>query len=242
MSERFFVEQPIEGDSAELIDTEAHHVMHVMRLGVGEEVTLFDGSGREFQATIAEITRRTVRLDILHSQSINRERTIPIVLGVVWPKGDRQRWLVEKACELGVARIVPLITERSDETGRRCSDQKLHRAVIEASKQCRRNKLMEISDPLPVDQFLSDLPGDVTGLLADPGGVAWSEFQRHVQDIRKADEDRPVAMHLAVGPEGGFTEDEVTLAAGKSWTVVDLGPRILRIETAALALVTAATM
>lgn len=232
MSERFFVEQPIEGDSAELIDAEAHHVLHVMRLGVGEELTLFDGTGSEFQATIAGTTRSSIRLDILHRQPISRERKTAIVLGVVWPKGDRQRWLVEKACELGVAKIVPLITKRSGENSK-TNPAKLHRAVIETSKQCGRNVLMEIGAPLPLDRFLSDLPEDAAGLLAHPGGVAWQEAQ-------PANNDKPVAMHFAVGPEGGFEVCEVALAAAHSWNIVDLGPRILRIETAALALVIAA--
>src|SRR5688572_8850936 len=112
MSDRFFVETPIESERAELIGSEAHHLAHVMRAAVGAEVTLFDGSGAEFPARVIKIGRSQVELVVLERREIDRELPFPLVLGVALPKGDRQKWLVEKATELGVSRIVPLQTSR----------------------------------------------------------------------------------------------------------------------------------
>src|SRR5688500_9189413 len=101
MSDRFFVETPIDSEQAELIGPEAHHLAHVMRAGPGAEVTLFDGSGAEFAARVTKIGRSRVELTVSARREIDRELPFPLVLGVALPKGDRQKWLVEKATELG---------------------------------------------------------------------------------------------------------------------------------------------
>ena len=113
MSDRFFVEQPITGSTAELVEAEAQHLSRVMRAVVGDEVILFDGSGAEFAAKVARIAKAAVTLDILERREVNLEPRVELTLAVTLPKGERQKWLVEKLTELGAARLVPLITERA---------------------------------------------------------------------------------------------------------------------------------
>src|SRR4051795_12399718 len=112
MSERFFSPYPISGGGMMLDGPEAHHLLHVMRAAVGDEVTLFDGSGAEFRATVQTLRRTDAELRIIERREVDRELPFELMVGVALPKGDRQKWLVEKLTELGVTALVPLITER----------------------------------------------------------------------------------------------------------------------------------
>ncbi len=113
MSDRYFTDEPITGGSVVLAGAEAHHLIHVMRAAPGHRVTLFNGSGDEFPAVVERVGRAEVELTVLARESVNRELPFELTLGVALPKGERQRWLVEKAVELGVTRIVPLRTCRA---------------------------------------------------------------------------------------------------------------------------------
>ncbi len=225
MTERYFVETPISGDKALLTGPEAHHLTHVMRAVQGAEVVLFDGSGAEFSARVERIGRAEVELAVLSREPADRELPLELTIGVALPKGDRQRWLVEKATELGVTRLVPLRTARSVVLPWQKVVVRLHRTVIEASKQCGRNRLMEIAQPQPWSDFVVDSAEVPCRLLAHrcdcPG--------TNTLDLSKG-------ALLAVGPEGGFTNDEVSQAIDAGWQVIDLGPRTLRVETAAIVL------
>jgi 16S rRNA (uracil1498-N3)-methyltransferase len=228
MPRRCFCEAPITDARTTLAGSEAHHLLHVLRAVPGMVVTLFDGSGAEFDAEVAACGRSTVDLVMLERREVNRELPFPLTLGVALPKGDRQRWIIEKAVELGVTRLVPLVTERSEKQG----GEKLARYVIEASKQCGRNRLMEIADPQRWSVWLAAIPpGDaaapVRTWIADPAGRALT-----ASDLAH---DRPAL--IAIGPEGGLTNEESAEAAETEWELIGLGPRILRIETAAVALV-----
>lgn len=226
MSQRFFVLSPILGRSVSLTGAEAHHVTQVMRGKVGDAVVLFDGSGAEFTARIARLGRQAVELDVLSRQEANRELPRELTIGVALPKGDRQRWLVEKAVELGVARVVPLQTARGVAQPLEHVLERLRRAVVEASKQCGRNRLMEIAAPKTLEAFLTAAPQAAWRLLADPGPSAVP-----IGGLNPPDSGQTICV--AIGPEGGFTDQELQAAAG--WQRVNLGPRVLRIETAAIA-------
>src|SRR5687767_6148250 len=113
MPDRYFVETPITGQQARLEGAEAHHVANVMRAKPGQAVTLFDGSGAEFDAHVEKVGRSTVEFAVVARIDADRELARQVTLAVALPKGDRQRWLVEKATELGVAQLVPLVTSRS---------------------------------------------------------------------------------------------------------------------------------
>jgi 16S rRNA (uracil1498-N3)-methyltransferase len=199
-------------------------------------VVLFDGTGWEYSAQVDEVRGSQATLTILGREQVDRELPIEIHLGVSLPKGDRQKWLVEKAVELGVARIVPLRTARSVAQPVQQALTRLRRAVIEASKQCGRNRLMEIGEPADWGDFVAAAPSAALRLLAHPVKqltVASCQLRLSLTTGNW----QPFPVYLAVGPEGGFTADEVALATAAGWQQVDLGRRTLRIETAATLLV-----
>ena len=168
MSDRYFVESPVASDRAVLAGAEAHHLLHVMRAKAGTRVTLFDGSGWQFDAVVERTGRSEVELAIAGRQEIDREAPIAVTLGVALPKGDRQKWLVEKVVELGVARLVPLETERGVAQPVENALERLRRGVIEASKQCGRNRLMEIAEPKAWRAFLAENAAAACRLVAHP--------------------------------------------------------------------------
>jgi 16S rRNA (uracil1498-N3)-methyltransferase len=235
MADRYFVENPIQGASARLVAGEAHHLAHVMRARPGDEVTLFDASGAEFTARVERLGRSEVELAIVSRQVVDRELAVPLILGVALPKPDRQRWLVEKATELGILRLVPLASERSQIRPSPAALEKLRRAVVEASKQCGRNRLMEIAAPQELYAFFASETERGMRLIAHPGGQRFAPAIRAL--FRSA--APPPSIHLAIGPEGGFTAQEIKLAHSRAWSTIDLGPRVLRVETAAIALAAA---
>jgi len=234
MPSRYFLEQPPAGDLATLTDSEAHHLAHVLRAKAGEEVLLFDGSGLEYRAVIEKVGRSEVQLRVLGSEAVDREASRPVTLAVALPKGDRQRWLTEKAVELGVARLIPIETRRGVAQPSDNALERLRRAVVEASKQCGRNRLMEITPAVRWEQLVSQSTGDQTCFVAHPGENSGSITSQ----LAKLPADAPVL--LAVGPEGGFTDEEVAAATAAGWKTAGLGRSILRVETAALALATLA--
>jgi 16S rRNA (uracil1498-N3)-methyltransferase len=248
MADRYFLATPISADRVTLAGPEAHHLIHVMRAAPGIRVVLFDGSGAEFHAVVERIGRSEVELAILRREEVDRELPLDLTLGVALPKGDRQKWLVEKAVELGVTRLVPLRTERGVAQPVEQALSRLRRAVIEASKQCGRNRLMQIEEPQSWPDFAADAVTTPCRLLAEPAergrsvdfSVPTEKPPHSTLDGRDTEIYGPTPFHrvlLAVGPEGGFAADEVARAVAAGWHTVDLGPRILRVETAALLLV-----
>ncbi|HVX64571.1 MAG TPA: 16S rRNA (uracil(1498)-N(3))-methyltransferase [Pirellulales bacterium] len=231
MADRYYVETPIVGDRAVVSGDEAHHLLHVMRAKVGQQATLFDGSGAEFSARVERLGRTEAELLILGRSEVDRELPHELTLAVALPKGDRQRWLVEKAVELGVTRLVPLETARGVAQPVDKALARLRRAVIEACKQCGRNHLMEIEPSRAWGEHCRERPAAAElRLVADPASPI---------PLRSAGIDSASAVQAAIGPEGGWTAEELTLAEEHGWRRVRLGRRILRIETAALNLAAA---
>jgi 16S rRNA (uracil1498-N3)-methyltransferase len=149
---------------------------------------------------------------------------------VALPKGDRQKWLVEKLTELGATMLVPLVTRRGVAQPSSGAIERLGRSVIEAAKQCGRNRLMRIAEPKNWGTYIPDCSTEehrsARRLVAHPGGTAINEI-----NLRE-----PQKTFLAIGPEGGLTEAEVAMTKAADWQVISLGPRILRVETAAITL------
>lgn len=233
MADRYFSEIPVTADTVLLEQAEAHHLLHVMRAKVGQQVVIFDGSGCEFAARINKLSRSSVELAVLSREAVDRELKIPVTLGVALPKGDRQKWLVEKLTELGVHRLVPLETTRGVAQPVSSALERLTRNVIEASKQCGRNLLLHLDSPQSAASFFSAgaTGQNVLRWIAHPDGSRIGgemELARGHGGLQN--------ISLAVGPEGGFTDEEVSLAISAGWKCVSLGNRILRIETAAVAL------
>jgi len=234
MSDRFYTSTSITTDRATLEGPEAHHLSHVMRAAVGQRVTLFDGGGAEFDAVVEKVGRSTVELQIVARREVDRELPFPLTVGVALPKGDRQKWLVEKLTELGVSELVPLITERGVAQPTAAAIERLQRTVVEACKQCGRNRLTQIAKPQAWVAWVAAAAKDKDArrLIAHPGGTSLSRI----------DLEAPQPTHIAIGPEGGFTEAEITAARAAGWELIDLGPRTLRVETAAIVLVGATAL
>lgn len=228
MSDRFFSAAPITADRVTIDGPEAHHLINVMRAKVGDAVTLFDDCGAEFDAEVAACRRTEVELRILARREVNRELPFELLVGISLPKGDRQKWLVEKLTELGVTTLVPLVTTRGVAQPTENALERLQRSVIEAAKQCGRNRLMQIAQPQAWGDFIGYAQNTSAArrLLAHPNGDTLNASNLSV----------PQETLIAIGPEGGFSDNEAAAALVAGWQSVNLGPRILRVETAAVAL------
>jgi 16S rRNA (uracil1498-N3)-methyltransferase len=222
MADRYFVNQPLGRGIVEVDGPEAHHLATVCRLRTGDTLHLFNGDGREYPAVVRGVARRAVSLEITAEESTAHELPFRLEIAAPLPKGERAPFLVEKLTELGVTTFTPLQSVRSVVLPREAKLDRLQRHVIEASKQCGRNILMGIAPLTQWSDFLrrADLPA--RRVLLHPDGAAM--------------EMGPSAdVVAAVGPEGGFTEEEVARAVGAGWLAVGMGSHILRVETAALA-------
>lgn len=227
MADRFYTPDELGPGEYTLAGAEAHHIATVRRFASGDSIILFNGDGHDYPAEILAVSKKSVTLNILRAEAINRELPFPIVIASALPKGDRADFLIEKLTELGVTRFVPLITARSVVLPKDSTVEKFTRGVIEASKQCGRNRLMSIDMPRTWDAFLKlpDLPDSRIVLHTGP------ELTRTVGG----------GGAFAVGPEGGFTSEEVDVALAGGWRAASLGPRVLRVETAALVAAALAT-
>jgi 16S rRNA (uracil1498-N3)-methyltransferase len=224
LAERFYcADLPTEG-IATLVGDEAHHLSRVRRVQPGEIVELFNGQGMGRRAVVGKLHKDRVELT-LREPIDDRTPPIELTLATAVPKGERFDWLVEKATELGVSRLVPIRWERSTVDPRRTKLDRLRRTVIEAAKQCGRNRLMELVDPTDWSAYV-DVEGAAIRILADPSGTAFPATWNHAGRAGVA---------LAVGPEGGLTPAEVERAGAAGWHSQRLSNTVLRIETAALA-------
>jgi 16S rRNA (uracil1498-N3)-methyltransferase len=226
VSERFFLTAPPIAGRAVLSGEEARHLARVLRAKVGDSVSVFDGSGRAWPARVVSVGRSEVELETGDPADELPRRGPRLTLAVALPKGERQKWLVEKLTELGVDRVVPLVTERGVAEATPSAIERLARGVIEACKQCGRNRLMEIGQAATVAQVVANKPANATGIVADPAGAPLDSTS-----LQAANE-----IVALVGPEGGFSEAERTTALQSGFRAVTLAPTILRIETAAIAL------
>jgi 16S rRNA (uracil1498-N3)-methyltransferase len=226
MPRRFYLPQSLETPGLRLTGAEANHLRRVLRYEPGDEITLFDGRGSEARARIVSIADDAVELAVLERSPADEFPRWSVTLASAVPKGERFDWLVEKATELGVDRVVPLITARSIVNPGAGKLARLRRTIIEASKQCGRSRLMELADPIPWDDFLAGRSSSESFVIADPSGEPFGPSRAA----------SGVDMVLAVGPEGGFTTDELVRAGERGAGLVSLGSTILRIETAAIAL------
>lgn len=222
---RLFVRTPLsEGASVELDAGQANYLGNVLRLGAGGEVLLFDGRSGEWLARITEAGKK--RMSLTADRMARPMEAVPeLTLAFAPVKRAQVDWLVEKATELGVARLQPVITQRT--VVDRVKLERLESIVIEAAEQCGRTLLPVIGEPVALASFLRGLSGAL--YFADENGG------EPVLDVFK-----PGAATILTGPEGGFTDEErAAIRALPNGRAVTLGPRILRAETAALAAVAA---
>lgn len=211
---------------------EARHLRDVLRLKSGDEVYVFDGLGREFQCTVINSGRDAAQLNIISEAEPSRpESPLQLTLAVALLKGEKFDLVTQKASELGVRRIVPMITKHADIQLRDGMDadkrvQRWRRIALEAAKQSGRARVTEVSSPVPFDALVNaaELQNQQKLLFSEREGLSFSEIPNKI----------PASIIAAVGSEGGWSDEEITLAREHGWTVITLSGRTLRAETAAI--------
>lgn len=222
---RMFVATPLAaGLDLTIIGGQAHYLVNVMRLGIGAPVKLFDDSSGEWLATIVSASKREMILRV-ENRLKQRETPPDLWLCQALIKKDRLDWIAEKACELGIARFVPLITARC--VVDKAKPDRLRLQMIEAAEQCERTALPEIGETVRLTDLLATWPDDRDLIFCD---------ERGGEPIGQTLVDRPSKAAIIIGPEGGFTdaENDAIRQCPKA-IAVSLGPRILRADTAAVA-------
>src|SRR4051794_37353533 len=217
---RLFVRQPLgEGARVELDAAQANYLGNVLRMSPGAELLVFDGHSGEWLARIAEAGKKRMRLSV--ERRTREPETIPDVWLAFAPvKRAQTDWLVEKATELGAARLIPVMTQRTNTE--RVKLERLESIAVEAAEQCGRTVLPEIAEPVTLKQFLDRRDSSRMLYFADEGGG---------EPAAGAMEAGPAL--ILIGPEGGFTDEErASIRAAPNGIAVSLGPRILRAETA----------
>ena len=220
---RLFVDRLLsENDEVDIDGSAAHYLLGVMRLKTGAPVKLFDDRSGEYLATITTAGKRDLVMTV-ESKLRERERVPDLWLCQALVKKDRLDWIAEKACELGIARFMPVMTARC--VVDKVKEDRLRAQMIEAAEQCERTALPEIAPLTKLNAMLKDWPNGRALYFCDERG-----------GVPLIDALRPGVAAILVGPEGGFTDDEnAAIRAHPNTVAVSLGPRILRADTAAVA-------
>jgi 16S rRNA (uracil1498-N3)-methyltransferase len=237
---RVFVEGELQsGSVVELPRETGAHLAKVLRARSGDEVVLFNGDGREFTGAVEKVQGSRVSASIGAARSIDRESPFQLTLVQCVPRGDRMDFIVQKATELGVVHIIPVLSQRSVvrlDQAQAASKQVHWRAVaVSACEQCGRNRLPSVAAPQPLLNYLGALAQANEGLrlVLEPERARRTEHRAQPIDIASP---QPVShAEIAIGPEGGFAPDELEAFDLSAFSRVSLGPRVLRTETAAIA-------
>ena len=231
---RLFCDFPLAiGENIELSEDAARHIM-VLRLTTGDELTLFNGQGGEYHARLTRIDRKQVMAEVVSHSPREAELPYRITLAQGIPEAGKMDWIIEKAVELGTSDIIPLAAQRSvvrldgERAEKRLSRWKA--IVISAAQQCGRNRLLHIAPPIGTGEYLRQTTPSPRILFSPRATATLSEWARR---------QKPQDITLMIGPEGGFSPEEETLAEQQGVTFLSMGPRILRTETAGLAAVAA---
>lgn len=232
-------------DSVTLASDEARHLRDVLRLKTGDDVYVFDGEGKEFHCRIEESRRDTAQLKVISEVVPARsESPLELILAVALLKGEKFDLVVQKATELGVARVVPVITKLADIRLRDDSDAakrvaRWQRIALEAAKQSGRAVVPEIAGPVSFAALLQNARGNLQDAGAELNCLMFSEREgQSIMEAKAALPANPSLLTALVGSEGGWTDEELAAARQAGWTIVTLGGRTLRAETAAIAVAT----
>ncbi len=227
---RFHVPEAAPGARVVLPEHTAHHAREVLRLRSGASVLVFDGRGAEFTATLDKVTRRAVSAHLGPPAETRPESSLHLVLALSALRGDRMELVLQKATELGVTEIWPVVTARTDAAARPAlkgsRDQRWDRVVTGAAEQCGRATLPHLEHTMTLDRLLEHPFEGTKAVLREVGG------QPPLSTL-----EPPSSLLLLVGPPGGFERAEVARLVAEGFSPVSLGPRILRSETAAIAVV-----
>ena len=217
------------GAAVDLPDDVAHHALRVLRLRDGAAVTLFDGTGGEWRATIAAEGRRGARAHVDGHDAVEREAPIAVTLVLATLATDAMDYAVRKAVELGAAAIAPVVAARSQGASR--GEKRVEhwrRIAIAACEQCGRNRIPPVAAPQPLDAWLDGRDRRRAGIVLAPGAAAT------LRTLASSP-----ALDLLVGPEGGFDAAELAAATRAGLSAVAIGPRVLKAETASVAALSA---
>jgi 16S rRNA (uracil1498-N3)-methyltransferase len=229
---RIYVDMDLrEGDAVVLPEGAYHHLVVVLRRVRDDRVTLFNGRGGEYGVTIDSMARRSVTVRVREFRNVERESPLSITLAQAVSKGERMDYTIQKAVELGVSAIQPLVT---DHVVVRLNTERWERklehwqsVVVSACEQSGRNRVPKIAPVLDLRDWLNALPANALKLVLAPGAPPAGKLKR-----------REEAVLLLVGPEGGFSDMELKLADLSGFVGLALGPRVLRTETAGMAALT----
>ena len=227
---RFYCAHALQpGTHISLPEPIAHH-LHVLRMTPGQRITLFDGQGREFDAQLTALDKRNATAEVMDQIESNTELPYRLILAQALPEGSKMDWIIEKAVELGASAIQPLAAQRSVVrlSPERAAKKRQHwqGIIIAASEQSGRTRLAELTEVTDPASW-SRQPSSAQRLLLSPRAshslAAWAARQT------------PQDVALAIGPEGGFNEQEEQMLISQGAIPVSMGPRVLRTETAGLA-------
>ncbi|NLB99718.1 MAG: 16S rRNA (uracil(1498)-N(3))-methyltransferase [Pseudomonas formosensis] len=221
---RFYLDAPL-GAGEQLLDGDlAHYIGRVLRLGPGAPVQIFNGSGQEWPGEVLEVGKRQVRLQLHEPVAGQPESPLRVHLGQAMSRGERMDWAIQKAVELGVSEITPLVTERCEVRlqGERADKRQQHwqQVAISACEQCGRSRVPQVHAPMALADWLTTLEADLKLVL----------HHRTDADLREL--PTPASLALLIGPEGGLSRDEIAQAENGGFRAARFGPRVLRTETA----------
>ncbi len=220
---RFFIDAPLSLGQHELPEAQAHYIGRVLRHAAGDAVQLFDGSGQEYLGELIEVGKKAVRVELREQLAGQAESPLRIHLGQGLSRGERMDWAIQKATELGVSEITPIVSERCEV---RLKDERADKRLahwrqvaISACEQCGRSVLPVIHAPVSLAEWQAHVQAELK-LVLHP--VA-APLESHA---------RPHSLAFLIGPEGGLSEAEVEQAKAAGFHAARLGPRVLRTETA----------
>jgi 16S rRNA (uracil1498-N3)-methyltransferase len=225
---RVFTHQALTPNSTlALSESQSHYLSKVLRMQAGRELILFNGEGGEYNAEIFAVQKKHVDISVKEFSAENRQSHLQLELAIGVSRGERMDWVLQKATELGVTKITPLMTERTEvKLGGERADKKMEhwrQILISACEQCQRNILPELSEPKYFPEWIGECAADLKFVL----------HHRDNQGLPQAKTTQSVA--LLIGPEGGLNDDEIAQAIAQHFSPLTLGPRVLRTETAPVA-------
>jgi 16S rRNA (uracil1498-N3)-methyltransferase len=230
---RFFIApSDIKDDRVRLSPEQSHQVQHVLRLQPGDAIVVLDNTGTEYGVTLTKVDKRETVGQVTSTQQARGEPAAQVTLLQSMLMREKFEWVLQKGTEIGIARFAPVLTARSLVRVKDVEDKKLdrwRRIVTEAAEQSHRGRIPEIDQIIKFEEAVSSLAGFDRSLIAAP-----SQEGPTLRETLQGMSGRPVSVALMVGPEGGFTEEEVDAARRGGAVPISLGPRILRTETCAI--------
>lgn len=231
---RFYVPQPQIAEGMLRVEGgEVRHIRRVLRLKAGDEISVFDGMGKEYEGTIVELESSSVMIMVHTISSPKRESHLEITLAQSLLKGEKMDYLIQKATELGIKEVVPFLSSRSipllEKSERLKRFHRWERIAIEASKQCGRGTLPRIEPLRDYSEMLDSVAHDALRL------ILWEKEGAGLKEVLEGSKEKKRVFFI-VGPEGGLSHEEVAHARRKGFIPIILGKRILRSETASLCL------